>query len=147
VRPHVARPVPAGPPVTLGRSRDNTVVLRDEMASRTHAKIYFEDGCWHVRDFGLNGTRVDGVRVNGAVELTDGQRVKIGEVVLRFALEPKVSPRVTPPAPRPRRPCTPARRATAPGWATRSAPPRSTSCRPTGPRPTRRPTSSGGWTS
>ncbi len=28
-----------GQPVTLGRSRDNTVVLRDELASRLHAKI------------------------------------------------------------------------------------------------------------
>jgi Nif-specific regulatory protein len=80
---------PTGQPVTLGRSRDNTVVLRDEMASRLHAKIYFEDGQWHVRDFGLNGTRVDGVRVNGSIELADGQRVKIGEVVLKFVLEPK----------------------------------------------------------
>jgi Nif-specific regulatory protein len=84
---------PTGQPVTLGRSRDNTIVLRDELASRTHAKIYFEDGRWHVRDFGLNGTRVDGIRVNGSVELRDGQRVKIGEVVLRFVLEPKTPPK------------------------------------------------------
>ncbi|HEY1186649.1 MAG TPA: sigma 54-interacting transcriptional regulator [Gemmata sp.] len=87
---------PTGQPVTLGRSRDNTIVLRDEMASRTHAKIYFEDGRWHVRDFGLNGTRVDGLRVSGATELTDGQRVKIGEVVLKFLLEPKAPPRTLP---------------------------------------------------
>ncbi|AMV30394.1 Transcriptional regulatory protein ZraR [Gemmata sp. SH-PL17] len=90
---------PSGQPVTLGRSRDNTVVLRDEMASRTHAKIYFEDGRWHVRDFGLNGTRVDGHRVNGAVELSDGQRVKIGEVVLKFVLEPKSPPKPVKDAP------------------------------------------------
>ena len=44
-----------GQPVTLGRSRDNTVVVRDELASRLHAKIYYEDGRWHLRDFGLNG--------------------------------------------------------------------------------------------
>ncbi|MDY3551221.1 sigma 54-interacting transcriptional regulator [Gemmata sp. JC717] len=87
---------PTGQPVTLGRSRDNTVILRDEMASRTHAKVYFEDGRWHVRDFGLNGTRVDGLRVSGATELTDGQRIKIGEVVLRFVLEPKAPPRLGP---------------------------------------------------
>lgn len=92
---------PSGPPVTLGRSRDNTVVLRDELASRTHAKIYFEDGRWHVRDFGLNGTRVDGARVNGSAALADGQRVKIGEVVLKFALEPKAPPKTQPLAPAP----------------------------------------------
>ncbi len=83
---------PTGQPVTLGRSRDNTLVLRDELASRLHAKIYFEDGRWHVRDFGLNGTRVDGNRVNGSLELGDGQRVKIGEVVLKFVVEPKAPP-------------------------------------------------------
>jgi Nif-specific regulatory protein len=90
---------PTGQAVTLGRSRDNTIVLRDELASRTHAKIYFEDGRWHVRDFGLNGTRVDGVRINGSVELRDGQRVKIGEVVMRFVLEPKSPPRPVKDAP------------------------------------------------
>lgn len=82
---------PNGQPVTLGRSRDNTIVLRDELASRLHAKIYFEEGRWHVRDFGLNGTRVDGTRVNGSAALQDGQRVKIGEVALKFVLEPKSS--------------------------------------------------------
>ncbi len=92
---------PTGPPVTLGRSRDNTVVLRDELASRTHAKIYFEDGCWHVRDFGLNGTRVDSQRVNGSADLIDGQRVKIGEVVLKFMLEPKAPPKTQPVTPAP----------------------------------------------
>ncbi|MBM3979845.1 MAG: FHA domain-containing protein [Planctomycetes bacterium] len=90
---------PTGQPVTLGRSRDNTIVLRDELASRTHAKIYFEDGRWHVRDFGLNGTRVDGTRINGSVELRDGQKVRIGEVVLKFVLEPKAPPRPVKDAP------------------------------------------------
>jgi Nif-specific regulatory protein len=78
-------------PVTLGRSRDNTFVLRDNLASRLHAKIYFEDGRWHVRDFGLNGTRVDGHRIAGGTELTDGRRIRIGDVVLRFAT-PELSP-------------------------------------------------------
>src|SRR4051812_6457824 len=90
---------PTGQPVTLGRSRDNTIVLRDELASRLHAKIYFEDGRWHVRDFGLNGTRVDNTRVNGSTELADGQRVKIGEVVLKFVVEPKAPPKPVASAP------------------------------------------------
>lgn len=76
-----------GQPITLGRSRDNTIVLRDELASRLHAKIFFEDGRWHLRDFGLNGTRVDGARVNGAVELSDGRKIKIGDVVIRFGID------------------------------------------------------------
>jgi Nif-specific regulatory protein len=88
-----------GQPVTLGRSRDNTVVVRDDLASRLHAKIYFEDGRWHLRDFGLNGTRVEGARVSGAVELGDGNEIKIGESVLKFATAaaPSVRVEVVPP--------------------------------------------------
>jgi Nif-specific regulatory protein len=90
---------PGSPPITMGRSRESAIILRDELASRIHAKIYFEGGNWHVRDFGLNGTRVDGQRVNGSVPLTDGQRIKIGEVVLRFVLEPKSPPKPVKEAP------------------------------------------------
>jgi two-component system, NtrC family, response regulator HydG len=70
--------------VTLGRGRDNTLVLRDVLASRLHAKIYFEDSHWQLRDFGLNGTRLDGKRITGGAELSDGRAIKIGEVTLRF---------------------------------------------------------------
>ncbi|MFO0805255.1 MAG: FHA domain-containing protein [Gemmataceae bacterium] len=72
-------------PVTLGRGRDNTVVLRDSLASRLHAKIYCEGGHWFVRDFGLNGTRLDGERIAGGAELTDGRLLRIGDVALRFS--------------------------------------------------------------
>ena len=85
-----------GIPVTLGRSRDNTVVLKDELASRLHAKVFFDDGRWQLRDFGLNGTRVDGQRVTGAVDLTDGRAIKIGDAVLRFVAGPKVAPAPAP---------------------------------------------------
>lgn len=74
-----------GQTVTLGRSRDNTLIVRDELASRLHAKIYCEDGRWYLRDFGLNGTRVDGTRVSGAVELDDGGEIRIGETTMRFS--------------------------------------------------------------
>jgi DNA-binding NtrC family response regulator len=76
-------------PITIGRSRDNTIIIRDELASRLHAKIYYEDEQWLIRDFSLNGTRIDGVRVQGAVPLQDGQRIRIGDTVLRFFVEPR----------------------------------------------------------
>ena len=86
-----------GQTVTLGRSKDNTVVVRDELASRLHAKVYCEDGRWFLRDFGLNGTRVDGARVSGAAELVDGRQIKIGETVLQFHSDVKNPIRQTPP--------------------------------------------------
>lgn len=75
-----------GQPATLGRSRDNSIVLRDELASRMHAKVYYEDGRWVVRDFGLNGTRVGGARISGSIPLTEGSVIQIGETRLRFGL-------------------------------------------------------------
>ena len=71
-------------PVTLGRSRDNTLVVRDDRASRLHAKIFFEDNHWYLRDFGLNGTFVDGALVSGSVKLKDRSEIEIGDVKLRF---------------------------------------------------------------
>ncbi|MBY0309429.1 MAG: ribosome biogenesis GTPase Der, partial [Phycisphaerales bacterium] len=62
-----------------------------------HAKVYFEEGRWHLRDFGLNGTKVDGDRVSGAVELDDGDEIRIGEVTLRFVTRLKPGTQVHPP--------------------------------------------------
>src|SRR5687767_9201352 len=54
-RPTVVDLVPERP-ISIGRSRDNTVVLpNDDQASRLHARVYYEGGRWLLRDFGLNG--------------------------------------------------------------------------------------------
>ena len=74
-------------PISIGRSRDNTVVLaQEEQASRLHARLYYEGGRWLLRDFGLNGTRVDNARINQVAELADGNEIKIGAVRFRFQL-------------------------------------------------------------
>jgi transcriptional regulator with GAF, ATPase, and Fis domain len=71
---------------SLGRSRDNTVVLRSEHASRLHSKVFFEDGRWQVQDFSLNGTWLNGERVPQKADLSHGQEIRIGEIRLRFQL-------------------------------------------------------------
>jgi Nif-specific regulatory protein len=73
-------------PATLGRSRDNSIVLRDEHASRMHARLFFDVGRWHVRDFGMNGTLLGGERIQQQAELEHGQELRIGNVRMRFAL-------------------------------------------------------------
>ncbi len=46
--------------VTIGRSADNDVVVRDVLVSRHHAKIYRVGQAWRVSDLGSsNGTRVN----------------------------------------------------------------------------------------
>jgi Nif-specific regulatory protein len=84
-------------PITLGRSRDNTITLHDEHASRLHAKVYHVDGRWLIEDCGtLNGTRVNGERIQGAVPLEDGQQISIGDMHLRFTLESEDRPAAGP---------------------------------------------------
>ncbi len=74
-------------PISLGRSRDNTIVIpRDEHCSRLHAKISFENGRWMVRDFGLNGTKVNNERIDQVAELDHGVEIRIGDVRFRFTL-------------------------------------------------------------
>lgn len=74
-------------PISIGRSRDNTIVLpHEDQASRLHARLYFENGRWLLRDFGLNGTRIDDARVNQVAELADGNVIRIGSVRLRFVV-------------------------------------------------------------
>ena len=54
-------PLPPDRTVTVGRHRNNLIVLHDEHASRWHAEVFQEEGRWFIRDFGaLNGTRVNG---------------------------------------------------------------------------------------
>ncbi len=84
-----------GHPATLGRSRDSSLVIRDDLASRLHAKVYYDDGRWVVRDFGLNGTKVDGTKVVGEVALNDGSIIQIGDVAVRF--QSLASSTMTPP--------------------------------------------------
>jgi Nif-specific regulatory protein len=73
-----------GTTVTIGRSRDNFLVIKDDLTSRLHAKIFFEDGKWMIRDFGLNGTKIGGLRINNIAELKDGAEVQIGHTRMRY---------------------------------------------------------------
>ena len=70
--------------VTFGRSRDNVFVVRDDLVSRLHAKVYFEEGRWLLRDFGLNGTKVAGNKINSVIELLDGVELQVGHVKFRY---------------------------------------------------------------
>jgi two-component system response regulator HydG len=74
--------------VTLGRHRNNLIVLHDEHASRWHAEVFQEDGRWFIRDFGaLNGTRVNGEPIVRQAPLENGHLISIGKTSLRFSLD------------------------------------------------------------
>jgi Nif-specific regulatory protein len=75
-----------GNTIIIGRSRDNSFVIRDDLVSRLHAKVYFEEGKWYVRDFGLNGSKLGGAKLEGAGELTEGAELQIGNSRFRFTV-------------------------------------------------------------
>ena len=77
---------------TIGRSRDSALFVPNDLVSRLHAKVYFDAGRWFVRDFGLNGTRIDGTRITGATHLADGNTIQLGDVKLRFQLNGATTP-------------------------------------------------------
>lgn len=74
-------PVPAGQPVTLGRSGSASYAFDDPLLSRKHCAVESRgDQCRIVDLQSRNGTYVNGQRV-GAVLLKLGDRIKIGNIV------------------------------------------------------------------
>ncbi|HEU4534524.1 MAG TPA: FHA domain-containing protein, partial [Polyangiaceae bacterium] len=71
--------------ISVGRHEQNAIVLDDAKVSRQHASFRSARGRWSVQDLGsTHGTFVNGVRVVGARELLDGDRVQVGQVLLAF---------------------------------------------------------------
>jgi Nif-specific regulatory protein len=78
--------------ITLGRHRNNLIVLHDEHASRWHAEVFQDNGRWVIRDFGaLNGTRVNGEPIGEKTALEDGHLISIGRTTLRFTVDTNVN--------------------------------------------------------
>jgi Nif-specific regulatory protein len=70
---------------TMGRVATNRIVLKDELCSREHAEVFFREGKWRVRDnHSLNGTRVNGERIDGEHELAPGDEIHLGKSQLLF---------------------------------------------------------------
>ncbi len=70
---------------TLGRATTNTIVLKDDLCSREHAEISFGEGRWRVRDLSsLNGTRLNGRRVESDSVLNPRDELDVGRTCLLF---------------------------------------------------------------
>jgi pSer/pThr/pTyr-binding forkhead associated (FHA) protein len=88
---HVGKEFRLGEITSVGRSpSDNDVVLDDGAVSRQHAKIRLQEGAFLLHDLGSTGGTL--VRQEGTEEweevhryrLNDGDRVKMGRVILGF---------------------------------------------------------------
>jgi pSer/pThr/pTyr-binding forkhead associated (FHA) protein len=72
----------------LGRTADNDVVVRDGSASRSHARVYEENGEIFVEDLkSANGTIVNRSLLRAPRVLANGDTITIGDVELRIDIE------------------------------------------------------------
>ena len=75
-------------PIVIGRSPDCDVSVRDILLSRRHCRISPVDKKnWAVEDLGSkNGTRVGDTVVTAAVELRDGDSIRVGPAVIVYRM-------------------------------------------------------------
>lgn len=76
--------------ITMGRSNDCLLPIEDRYLSRRHAELAFDGRAWRLIDRGsANGTFVNGIRIDGSVEIKPGDRIALGqtEVVLDLGEE------------------------------------------------------------
>ena len=74
-----------GEVVSVGRSTDNTIPIKENGSSRHHCQVSQQGEAFFVQDLGsLNGTRVAGRRTRGRVPIQDGDLVEFGDACFRF---------------------------------------------------------------
>lgn len=77
-------PLTAGA-VRIGRAPANTLVLDDDYASSSHARIFREDGVWYLEDLNsTNGTFLGDQRIYGRVPLPYHVPIRIGHSTLEL---------------------------------------------------------------
>ena len=69
----------------IGRADACHIKLDDTYVSNFHARLYPQNGTWHVEDLGsTNGTYLNRQRVSGAVEVQAGDEVRVGKTTLEL---------------------------------------------------------------
>ena len=69
----------------IGRLK-GTLPLADEMISRRHARVFYQNGRWLIEDLGsANGTFIDGMEISRPMPLFTGNEIRCGETTLEFS--------------------------------------------------------------
>ncbi|MBA4103790.1 MAG: DUF2662 domain-containing protein, partial [Arthrobacter sp.] len=77
------------PSIVLGRSSDADIHVEDTGVSRRHLEIRTANGVTSAVDMGsTNGSYVNGQKVSGSTELTDGSTITMGRTRIIFRLLP-----------------------------------------------------------
>jgi ABC transport system ATP-binding/permease protein len=74
--------------ITIGRQEGNTIRLTERNVSRRHARLLRQNGHVLVEDLGsYNGVRINGERIQGQVQVGDGDLIQIGDYDLALQQE------------------------------------------------------------
>ncbi|MDR2748482.1 MAG: FHA domain-containing protein [Bifidobacteriaceae bacterium] len=69
----------------IGRNESADILLDDNTISRKHAEIIRQSGVWSLKDLGsLNGTYVNGERIENSQVINSGDKIQIGKFHLVF---------------------------------------------------------------
>ena len=72
--------------LVVGRTDKADIPVSDPSVSRRHARLFRRDDRWFVEDLGArNGTLLNDERVTGTAALKPGDRIRVGDTVLRVA--------------------------------------------------------------
>ncbi|WP_156997202.1 FHA domain-containing protein FhaB/FipA, partial [Agromyces aureus] len=65
--------------ITIGRSSDSAIIIRDDYTSTHHARMMLWNGQWMLQDLdSTNGTFLNGARVTVPVQIPLGATIKVG---------------------------------------------------------------------
>ena len=69
----------SGEEITIGRSADSSLIIRDDYTSTHHARLMLWNGQWMVQDLdSTNGTFLDGRKVSAPVPVPLNTPIKVG---------------------------------------------------------------------
>jgi pSer/pThr/pTyr-binding forkhead associated (FHA) protein len=70
---------------TIGHDCGNIIVIGDEHISNKHAAIVYKEDVYWIEDRdSKNGVYINGKRITGESELTDGSIIRMGSTIFRF---------------------------------------------------------------
>src|SRR5512132_3577757 len=78
--------------INVGRVQGNDLVLPKGNVSKRHARLLYRDGRFIVTDLkSTNGTYVNGRKIAQATIVREGDKIYVGDFVLRFEAAPGVA--------------------------------------------------------
>jgi len=73
--------------VTIGRSTETEIVLRDPLVSHQHARVIKKLDEWWLMDLGsTNGTFIGRDRITEPVRLKNGLKIKVGDTIFQVKM-------------------------------------------------------------